>query len=83
MKAKMSKKQELTLEEIEGRYVGEWVLVEETAWDEQGNPTKGVVVAHGLDRETIVEPPADYTSRNQGSRPLSSTPVPRFLKAWS
>jgi len=56
MKTKMSKNQELTLEEIEGRYVGEWVLVEETAWDEQGYPTKGVVVAHGLDRETIVEP---------------------------
>jgi len=56
MKAKISKKQELMLKEIEGRYVGEWVLVEETAWDEQGNPTKGVVVAHGLDREKIVEP---------------------------
>ena len=50
MKAKRGKKQELTLEEIEGRYVGEWVLVEETAWDEQGNPKKGVVFAHGLDR---------------------------------
>jgi len=65
MKAKMSKKQELMLEEIEGRYVGEWVLVEETAWDEHGNPTKGVVVAHGLDRETIVEP----TSRLHMQKP--------------
>jgi hypothetical protein len=52
----MIKKQELRLEEIERRYVGEWVLVEETAWDEQGNPTKGVVFAHGLDREAIVGP---------------------------
>lgn len=56
MKAKTSNKQELTLEEIEERYVGEWVLVEETAWDEHGYPTKCVVVAHGLDRKKIVEP---------------------------
>jgi len=54
--AKISKKEELMLEEIEGRYVGQWVLVEETAWVDQGNPTKGVVVAHGPDREKIVEP---------------------------
>jgi len=56
MKAKMTKNQELTLEEIEGHYVGEWVLVEETAWDEQGNPIKGLVIAHSFDREAIVEP---------------------------
>jgi len=43
MKSKMSKKQQLTLEEIERRYVGELVLVEGTVWDEQGDPTKGVV----------------------------------------
>jgi hypothetical protein len=61
----MSKKQELRLEEIEGRYVGEWVLVEETAWDEQGNPTKAVVVAHGVDRETVAEP----TSRLHMQKP--------------
>jgi len=56
MRANISKKQERLLEKIEGCYVGEWVLVEETAWDDQGNPTKGVVVAHGPDREKIVEP---------------------------
>ena len=56
MRPKINKKRELTLEEIEGHYTGEWVLVEETAWDEQGNPTKGVVAAHGLDRDTIVAP---------------------------
>ena len=56
MRATISKKQERMLEEIEGCYVGEWVLVEETAWDEQGNPTKGVVVDHGPDREKMVDP---------------------------
>jgi hypothetical protein len=35
MKTKTGEKQGLMLEEIEGRYVGEWVLIEETAWDEQ------------------------------------------------
>ncbi len=52
----MSEKLELTLEEIEVRHAGEWVLVEEAAWDEEGNPTKGMVVAHDLDRETLVQP---------------------------
>lgn len=47
---------DLTLVEIEERYAGEWVLVEETGWDEQGNPMKGVVVAHGTHRESLVEP---------------------------
>ena len=62
----MGKKKELTLEEIEGRYVGEWVLVEETAWDEQGNPTKGLVCAHGLDREKIVEPTSKLHMQKPG-----------------
>jgi len=56
MKTKAGDKRDLMLEEIEGRYVGEWVLIEETAWDEQGNPTKGVVVHHGPDREKLVKP---------------------------
>lgn len=47
---------DLTLAEIEERYTGEWVLVEETGWDEQGNPMRGAVVAHGPDRESLVEP---------------------------
>lgn len=51
----MSEKLDLTLEEIEARHVGEWISMEETAWDETGNPTKGVVVAHGNDRESLVQ----------------------------
>ena len=51
----MDERTELTLEEIEGRYNGEWVLVEETAWDKQGNPIRGVVVAHDRERSALVE----------------------------
>jgi hypothetical protein len=43
MKSKMSKKQELTLEEIERWNVGKSALVEKSAWDEQGDRTKGVM----------------------------------------
>jgi len=46
----------LTLEEIEAHHAGEWVLVEETAWDETGNPTNGIVVAHAHERESLVQP---------------------------
>lgn len=52
----MSEKLELTLEEIEARYAGKWVLIEETAWDERGNPTKGIVIAHGFERQALVDP---------------------------
>jgi len=56
MEPEMSETLELTLEEIEARHVGEWVLVEETAWDDAGNPTKGVVVARGGERGSLAEP---------------------------
>ena len=52
----MSETLELTLEEIEARHVGEWVLVGETTWDEGDNPTRGVVVARGGERGSLVEP---------------------------
>ena len=55
----------LTLEEIEARHAGEWVLVEETAWDETGNPTNGIVVAHSRERGSLVQP----TSRLHTQKP--------------
>jgi hypothetical protein len=42
--------QEYTLAEIERRYPQQWVLVEETVWDNDGNPLRGIVRAHGMDR---------------------------------
>ena len=52
----MNEELELTLEEIEARFAGQWVLVEEMAWDKEGNPTRGTVVAHGFDRQALVQP---------------------------
>lgn len=47
---------ELTMEEIERLYTEEWVLVEITEFDDHEDPLKGIVVAHDVDREAIVEP---------------------------
>jgi hypothetical protein len=30
--------------------------VKETAWDKQGNPIKGILVAHGTERDALVQP---------------------------
>lgn len=49
----MDKEQELSLAEIEQRYPDQWVLVEETAWDEQGSPTRGLLHAHSENREDL------------------------------
>ena len=50
----MKKEPRLSLEEIENRYDGQWVLVKETAWDVQGDPTQGIVMAHDFARENLV-----------------------------
>ncbi|MFW6147989.1 MAG: hypothetical protein ACOC6B_06325 [Thermodesulfobacteriota bacterium] len=47
------KELELTLEEFEARYPEEWVLIQETDWDDQGNPTKGLMVAHHVNRANL------------------------------
>lgn len=44
---------ELTLAEIEQHYPHKWVLVEETAWDKQGNPVRGIVRAHNTNRREL------------------------------
>lgn len=45
-----------TLETIEHTYHEQWVLVKETEWDERGNPIKGIVIAHGTERDALVQP---------------------------
>lgn len=62
----MSKELELALEEIETRYADQWVLVEETAWDAGGIPTRGMVVACGSDREKLVSPTRQLHTQKQG-----------------
>ena len=50
----MEKEMWLSLEEIENRYDGQWVLVRETEWDAQGDPTQGIVLAHDAARGKLV-----------------------------
>lgn len=44
---------EFTLAEIEQRYPQQWVLVQETAWNKHGDPLRGIVRAHGVDRTAM------------------------------
>jgi hypothetical protein len=45
--------QELPLARINQLYADCWVLVEETAWDRRGNPLRGIVRAHSVNRDEI------------------------------
>ena len=49
----MDNHHEMNLRDIEQSYPDEWVLVEETAWDEHGNPVCGIVRVHNRDRENL------------------------------
>jgi PHD/YefM family antitoxin component YafN of YafNO toxin-antitoxin module len=55
-----------TVAEIESRYADQWVLMKETEWDKQGNPLRGVVVAHSPDREALTEPVKQLRRENPG-----------------
>jgi len=44
-----------TIAKIERTYPNEWVLVKETAWQKNGHPTKGIVIAHSPDRDGLVQ----------------------------
>lgn len=55
---------ELTVEEIEMKYRNEWVDLYETAWDEQGFPTSGIVIAHGANQEELIEPSRQFRLQN-------------------
>ena len=46
----------LTLAEIARRYPDQWVLVEETAWDAQGHPRRGIVHAASRQRAALWAP---------------------------
>jgi hypothetical protein len=52
----MQTQQVQTLEAIEHTYHDQWVLVKETEWDKQGNPIKGILIAHGTERDALVQP---------------------------
>ena len=46
----MDNERELSVAEIEELCPDEWVVVEETAWDEQGNPVRAILKAHSVNR---------------------------------
>lgn len=52
----MGQKQELSLVEIETRYPHQWVLVEETSWDDHGQPVGGIVRAASVHRGDLRAP---------------------------
>ncbi|MDM8531018.1 hypothetical protein QUF63_07585 [Anaerolineales bacterium HSG25] len=47
---------ELTIEEVKEQYPDEWVAIEITEFDQQNKPQKGIVIAHSVHRDDIVEP---------------------------
>lgn len=49
----MSQTNEMTLAEIERCHPEQWVLMEETAWDAQGHPLRGIVRAYGKHRGNV------------------------------
>ena len=62
---------EMTLAEIEARYANQWVDVEETAWDEHGFPTKGIVIVHSVDRDALVQPTRQLHLQKPGVKTYS------------
>ena len=71
-------KADLPLEVIEQGYPDEWVLVEETAWDEQGNPTRGVVVVHSPERAVLVRPTRNIHQQRPGVKTFAFYAGPKI-----
>ena len=44
---------EKTIQEIERLHPDEWVLIEETAWDDTELPVRGRVLAHSPERDAL------------------------------
>lgn len=74
----MNGEMELTLEEFEARYPDEWVLIQETDWDDQGNPTKGLMVAHHVDRENLVQAARSLHMKKQGIKTFTFFAGPKI-----
>ncbi len=71
-------KADLPLEIIEQQHSGEWVLVKETGWDEYGNPTRGVVVAHSRDRAALVKPTQSVHQQHPGVKTFAFYAGPKI-----
>ncbi len=74
----MNGEMELTLEEFEARYSEEWVLIQETDWDDQGNPTKGLMVAHHVNRENLVQAARSLHMKKHGIKTFTFFAGPKI-----
>ncbi len=66
-----STQDEKTLREIERLYPNEWVLVEETAWDDMEMPVRGRVLAHGPERNELTQEIRQVSRRRPGVKLFS------------
>ena len=62
----MEQDEKATIEEIERWYPDEWVLVEETAWDETEMPVRGRVLAHTPNRDELTQAIRQLSQRRPG-----------------
>ena len=62
---------EKTIQEIERLYPNEWVLVEETAWNETEMPVRGQVLAHSPERDALTRQIRQVTRQRPGVKLFS------------
>jgi hypothetical protein len=60
-----------TLKEIEELYPDEWVLVEETAWDEAEMPARGRVIVHSPERGDLTQEIKQISQQRPGAKLFS------------
>ena len=53
-----------SLEQIEAQYADQWVLVEETHWNKNGQPLAGRVIAHSQEKEPVVAAGVQYRQQH-------------------
>jgi len=51
----ISESTELKIEKIMMKYPYQWVAIEESDWDEYGEPTKGYVITHNTKHEALID----------------------------
>jgi len=52
------------LEQIEGQYAGQWVLVEETLWNKREQPLAGRLIAHSPEKEAVIATGVQYRKQH-------------------
>jgi hypothetical protein len=65
----------LTIEEIEARYDGEWVLLEDPQTDDQQNVRGGRLLWHGHDLEEVEQKDLELQPRNAAVLYIGKAPA--------